>query len=937
MSVLSSRSRIRALAACALTLLGVLLVQPAQAQEQFDVSGVVADSLGGGLQGAMVVALSLPDSILTKYALTGGSGAFTLRRVPVGEYILQVSSVGYHTFRSDFSVTDADVDAGTVNLSLAPVGMDTLFVSPEHIPFVNRRDTLDYNVRAFPTRPNASVEDLLKRLPGIEVDADGSIKAQGEDVENVLVEGKEFFGSDPTIATRNLPAEAVDRVQVYDKQSDMAEFTGIPDGEEERTINLELNEDAKEGYFGKLAGGLGADGGTYGMLNVDGDDEVRYNETLTLNKFSPTTQLAAVGNINNTNETAFSGADLQSFSGGGNDGRGGGGPVGGNREGFTESFAAGLNASHDFGEKNWFRSSYFLSSLDNLKNGTTQQQQLLGSEVSSLSDQTDIQTTDNLAHKLDLNAQYTFAEGHDLRLRGGLTANSSNLENSSSQETQTVEGQILNTAETSNAVDGDNLEGNGRLTWRKRINESGRTIVAEVWANLSRPDLSGDLHSTIGTLDRFDVLTYDEIIQEQTRTGHTFGHSQRLSLTQPLRTGYVLELFGQHRAVDEDQNKEVYDLDGGIPVFNDVLSSEFERTYTYYQGGLRFNRNTPDSWLVLGLQVQNSNLDGIIVDRDETIENGYTHILPSLNYRYQFKPGTNLSFNYRASTREPTMTELQPFTNNSDPLNVYTGNPDLTPEYTHSLRGDYRYFDMFSFVNLFTYLNVSYTTDDIVLSRTVDENGFQELTPINSGQGWNVNSGVNFGSPIRTIGARTRLDYSITYSKGSEFINQAENESNILRHTVNASLENRDKEIFDVRAGARFNFNDVEYSLNEELNQSYINSTYYASGSYYLGDLWTFTTSFNYQVYDEDVFGPGQNVALLQASISRLIMNERAELQLIGYDLLNQNQSVRFTSTSSLIQETRVESLGHYLILKFNYRLGLSGGGGGFRDGGRRR
>lgn len=921
-------SLFRRATAYALPILGVLMADPAQAQTgTFDVRGVVADFEGNGLQGAMVVALALPDSVLTKYALTGGNGAFNLSRVAVGDYILQVTFIGYSMFRGDLSVTNTNVDAGTLSLTVAPVGLDTLFVSPEHIPFVNRRDTLDYNVRAFPTRPNATVEDLLKRLPGIEVEPDGSIKAQGEDVKKVLVGGKEFFGTDPTIATRNLPAEAVDRVQVYDKQSDMAEFTAIPDGEEERVIDLELNEKAQDGYFGRVAAGLGADGGTYGVLDSQPTDEIRHNETFSLNRFSPVTQLALVGNINNTNEAGFSGADLSSFSGGGDDPRKGG-SVGGNREGFTESVALGLNASHDWGEKNWIRGSYFLSSLDNLKNSGTQAQEVLGSKVSSLSDQTNNRNTDNLTHKLDLNAQYTFSEGHDMRLRGGLTSNSSTIEDASSQETHNVEGEILNTAETTNAVDGNSLAGNGQLTWRKRLDESGRTIVAEAWANLSRPDVSSGLSSTIGTLDRFDVLTYYEIIQEQLRKGQTFGQGQRISLTQPLGSRHVLEFFGQRRAVDEDENRKVYDLVENSPVLNDPLSSEFERTYNYYQGGLRFNRNTTDSWLVLGLEVQTSNLDGRILDRDEEIKNGYTHVLPSLNYRCVFKLGNNLNFNYRATTREPTITELQPFTDNSNPLSLYVGNPDLTPEYTHEFRGEYRYFDMFSFVNLFTYFNASYTTDDIVFSRTVDDDGLQELSPINSGRSWMVNSGVNFGRPIRTIGARTQLDYSITYSKGSEFINQAENESRIMIHSVNASLENRDKEIFDVRAGARFNFNDVEYSLNEELNQNYVNSTYYASGSYYLGYLWTFTSSLNYQVYDEDVFGPGENVALLRASISRLIMNERAELQLIGYDLLNQSQSVNFTSSSSLIQETRVESLGHYLILKFNYKLGLGSGRG---------
>jgi hypothetical protein len=524
---------------------------------------VVADIEGNGLQGAMVVALSLPDSVLTKYALSSGDGSFTLSRVPVGEYLLQVTFIGYNLFREDLSVTSADVDAGTLNLSLAPVGMDTLFVNPEQVPFVNRRDTLDYNVRAFPTRPNATVEDLLKRLPGIEVEADGSIKAQGEDVQKVLVEGKEFFGSDPTIATRNLPAEAVDRVQVYDKQSDMAEFTGIPDGEEERVIDLALNDDARDGHFGRLAGGIGADGGKYGALGSQPSDEVRHNETVSLNRFSPTTQLALVGNINNTNEAGFAGADLKLFQGGGKDARGGGGgPVGGNRQGFTESLAVGVNASRDFGEKNWIRSSYFLSSLDNLKNTATQQQQLLGDEGSSFSDQTNNQATDNLTHTLDLNAQYTISEGHDVRFRGGLRSNSSTIENVSFHETQNLEGQILNNAETTNAVDGNSLEGNGRLTWRKRLGESGRTLVAEGWANLSRPDVSGELMSVTGTINKLGDFRYVEILQEQTRGGQRFGQGQRLSLTQPLGT----ERSGLQRPAELGIRKDLHLPPGRSPV-----------------------------------------------------------------------------------------------------------------------------------------------------------------------------------------------------------------------------------------------------------------------------------------------------------------------------------------------------------------------------------
>jgi len=241
-------------------------------------------------------------------------------------------------------------------------------------------------------------------------------------------------------------------------------------------------------------------------------------------------------------------------------------------------------------------------------------------------------------------------------------------------------------------------------------------------------------------------------------------------------------------------------------------------------------------------------------------------------------------------------------------------------------------------LNFFTNFRLTYTLDDIVQSRTVDGRGVQEVRPVNGGEGLSANGGVNFGRPIRPIGAKITLDYNVNYSTGSEFINQEENESDIWRNTVDASLENRDKELFDVRAGSRLTFNDVSYSLNKQLNQSYMNSTIYANGSYYLGEFWTFTSSLNYRLFDEDVFGPGENVALWQASVSRLLMNERAELQLIGFDLLNQNQGVNVNSSASSIREERTESLSRYLVLKFIYKVGLGSGGRGFggRGGGRR-
>jgi hypothetical protein len=944
----------RSFAAFATAGLFLAITPSVDAQETYDVRGVVADSAGAGIDGAMIVALALPDSLLTKYALSNGNGSFTLSRVPAGEYLLQITMVGHQTVRQPFSITAADIDAGTINLAVLVVEMEALVVSVDHVPFVNRRDTLDYNARAFVTRPNATVEELLARLPGIEVDADGTVRAQGEEVRNVLVDGKEFFGSDPTIATRNLPADAIERIQVYDKQSDMAEFTGIADGQEERTINLELREDARRGYFGQAVGGLGGGLEPVAVIEAQPNGRTRYNESLNIKRFSPTTQLALLGNANNVNEAGFAWGDFVNFSGGarglggggnrGGGGRGGGGQGGiqlrgGRNDGFTESMSLGLNANHDFSDDRWIRSSYFYTGLDNVQQQTTQQQQLLGSSAAALENAVADQSTANTTHRVNVNAQYAFSDGHDLRLRGNLSVGSSSMTSLQSSETTTFEGRVQNTGVSSNLVDGNDLGGSASLTWRKRLAENGRSLVAAATTNIQEPELYGDLETTTGIANRNGDLMMQDLFQTQARTGRTLSLSQRLSLTQPVGVGGIFEVFGQRREVNEDQDNSVFDIGTGTPVFNDFLSSGFERTYSYLRGGFRFNKNTEDTRFVIGLQVQRSNLDGTILDRDEYIENGYTHVLPSADYRIQLDEAKTLNFRYTTSTREPSMTELQPFADNTNPIRTYIGNPNLTPEYSHSFNADYRFFDQFSFVNLFTYLRFSYTNDDIVQSRVIDEQALQTVMPVNIDHSWSTNGGVTYGRPIRSVGARINLNYSFNYTRGVEILNELENNSRVLRNTIEASIDNRDKEIFDVRAGARYSFNDIQNTLNQELNQVYLDRTFYGNAMLHYGAGWTFSTTLNYRLYDESVFGVGdRNVAMLQASISKLAMNNRVELELIGFDILDQNKGVAYTTGTSFIQERRTESLGQYIMLKVMYRLGSRRGGaarGG--EGGRRR
>ena len=917
--------------ACAATFLG--MAAPAHAQQEYEARGAVADTSGTGLPNAMVVALTREDSTLVKYTLSNRDGNFSLNELPAGDYILQVTLIGYQTVRRDFTVTNADFEAGQVMMDVLAVAVDPLVVSIEHVPFINNRDTLSYNAAAFDTPPNATVEDLLRRLPGIQVNDDGSITAQGEEVQNVLVDGKEFFGSDGTIATRNLPADAISQVDVYDKQSDMAEFTGIADGNDERTLDLKLREEARVGYFGNTNGALGSDVSNQAQLGGSAANDARYNGALNLNRFSPSGQYALILNADNVNQ--------------GRGGRGGGGGGGG----FTEAMSVGVNASNDFGDDNWLRSSYFFNESDNERNSTVHQQSLFSSNLASLVDRSSSSESGNQNHRLNLNGQIELAEGNQLRLRANGNFRNSDQTQFTNQETLNADGGMLNSAITNYLTNGDDLSGDARLTWRKRLGTSGRSMVAEVQSRISDNEELAELTSEVTGLSRgrggsggLDETEYT--FEEQIDERRNWTNSARLSLTQPLGQGRILEVYGRASTTGEDRDNPVYDLVDGVRHLNEPRSNGFERAYTYYNAGTRFNRNNDRYRLVTGVQVRRSNLDGLIKGRDQRIANAYTHVLPNLDFRIELKESHNLNFEYNTSTDEPSLTQLQPFVNNTNPLNIYAGNPDLVPEYTHRLRGEYRFFDQFSFRNLFMYGNYTYTHNTIAQSRFYDDRGVQTRTPINTDASWSANLGANYGTPIRRLGVEVDLEYRVSYSEGTELINLIANDNQSIRNTVNFTIENRNRERVELRARSSFNFNNARYSLNEDLNRDYLNSTYSLDATIYPTNAWTIETELRYQVYDNDLygstqFGEVQNVARWDASILRRLLDNRVEIELRARDLLNQNTGISISNNSNYIQESRTESLGRYFMLRINYRLGTQftrgGRGGGRGDWGRGR
>lgn len=911
-------------------------------QLKMTLRGTVADSTGAPLSAATVVLLQVQDSVMSAFGITGNDGAFVLKRVQAGDYLLQVSYVGYNVLFKPLTLSgeQQEVNVGTLVLKEAATNLETVEVKAEHIPMRLDKDTLEYNADAFKTQPGAVVEDLLKKLPGVEVERDGSIKAQGENVQNVLVDGKEFFGNDPKIATKNLPADAVDKVQVFDKKSERAEFTGIEDGRDEKTINLQLKEDKKQGYFGKASLGGGA------LYNPDGSyDPDRYRARLNVNSFAGKTQLSMIGLANNINEEGFGIEDYLQFMGGLSNfmvpGSNGDveinidGPGFGPQSGLNNTQALGFNLNREFGQsafgqKTKLNFSYFLNHIDNLTDKTTTSENVVENETfnetSSL-----LRNSDNFNHRFSFTVRHTLDSMQNLVLRSNFSANKGSI--SSRSDRFAFNGFNSSSVMRRNSSDGKNLNFDARLSYRRKFSRKGRSLVADASFGKKRTENDALFYAINTTqFDGNPLPLLDTLDQHQVFDNDELSYGLSASYSEPLGKNRYLELFLSRSNATNDTRRDYYDrLPGGSELLNDTLSTVFNRGYHYDRAQLSFTLNRKKWNLTFGAALQQSVLEGQR-NTEIPLERSFTRVLPTLFLDYEPGRSRNLNFEYRTSLREPSLEQLQPTIDNSDPLNIYAGNPDLRPEYRHDAGLRFMLFDQFSMTSLFASVNAVYTQDPITNSTRINEDLSRITRPENTGEAYGLRTYLNFRTPLRFIGTNINMTYSVNWRKNTLFINEIENRNTTHRHRVNLSFDNRKKEVVDARIGARVGFNKSAYSVSESLDRAYLDQSVFADLTLTPGEKWAFSTDFSYTLYPEESFGTKQTIALWNASIARnLTPNNRFQLKLVAYDLLNQNLEVNRSTRLNYIYEEKTRSLGRHVMLNLSYNIaGFSKG----REGG---
>lgn len=895
--------------------------------------GIVADSLSAPIEGAAVF-LYATDSMPIAMQQTDAKGAFSLS-VPMRPYTLKLSFVGFEPYEAAITppMSGNTLDLGVMRLQAIQLG--TVTINADRIAIKVSKDTIEFGASSFKTEANAPAEDLVKKLPGVEVDKDGNVTAQGEQVRKVRVNGKEFFGSDPKLALQNLPADAVQSVQIYDKKSDAAEFSGVEDGQRERTLNLVLRPDRSKGKFGNVTVGAGRD------LNEAIAPELRYTARANYNSFGADRQFSFIGLGNNINRQGFTFEDYQSFNSVGSSNNGGGGNRGGMQmrmggggnanvpldfggaQGFAQTWAAGLNFNRVFSPKTELNIAYFFNASDNLTAKTGIRQNFLDSKIFTTNSKSDNNVA-NLNHRINWTLDQKIDSVHTLKWTATIsqTKNDNNLGAfSENLRSDTLQNNSLRSTNT----DGTGLNINTNLLFRKKFKRNGRTLTANAsYAyNESFRDIWQETYNNFFVFNRIDTILQSDLRQTNR---HTLGGSA--SYTEPLSRRAFLEFNYSYQNILSDAGRDVFNQNNvGDRIPNTLLTNHFENVFTYQRMGATYRYQQKSYNFSTGLQYQYSLLRGYNATRDTTIKANFGNLLPNIRFQYNPKIGQNFGADYETTVREPSIDQLQPIVDNSDPLNVSIGNPNLSPEFDHSLRLRYNQFNMGTQAGLFSFLRFRLVRDRIVTAQWVDARTLaRRYQPINIADGgFDLNAMVNWSFTLDSARKyRLSVGPNMGFFRSNAFVNDVLNVTDRLTSGANIRLDQRRSEKLNFGAGANIRYNLTSYSIQSSQNQTFFNNDIFADFDWKLTKKFTLRSDVNYAFWRGA--GLDRDVPIWNASMSYFFLKgNRAELRLLAVDVLNKNVGINRSADVNYFSDERVNSLGRYVMLTFTYAVRPAG------------
>ncbi len=932
-----------------LALIGFVSLAQAQRPAAFQVTGQVADNTTSELMpGVTVLLWNTPDSSYSNATASNLGGRFALQVPTTGQYRLRLSFVGYETLHRDIQVATPIADAGRILLQEDVIAMEEILVEDVQERIRVSGDTTIFNADAFTMGTDASAQDLVEKMPGMVVQ-DGQVEAQGEQVQRVMVDGREFFGNDPTTALQNLPAEVVQSVEIFDRQSDQAQFTGFNDGNAERTINIVTRADMRNGQFGKVYGGYG--------------DESRYASGGNANIFNNDRRISLIGLANNVNIQNFAFEDLLGITGRASSGRGmrmrggggarrGGGRRGGssgfnprdflvsNQSGLNTTTSTGVNYSDEIGSRLKVNGSYFFNRMANSNDTFLDRELFLASEQSQFYNETAQSSSTNINHRMNGRISYEINENNSLLIRPSLSfqnnASTSLLRGINTRST----GALLNNAINDYSTDDRGLTSSTDILYRHRFAKPGRTISANLeigfndqWGNTDQVSVTEFYIQRSAS----DDSTYDQVLDNQSAgrsLGFDIDFTERLGETTMLRLSYEPSV-GRNVS---DRYAFVRDLRTGLyTVVDPSFSSLFDNNVVRQRGGISLQKNVGERIEIqLGLEAQNEQLLG-----DQTyplpyvLDRSFFSILPEVEVEIELVDGFDLDIDYRTGTRTPSVSQLQDVVDNTNPLFLSTGNPNLKPSFTHNIRlrgrrGNWREGRM-----IYAFMDFTYEKDPIgtasllasnemVLDRgIVLSQGAQFSQPINlTDPNISARSFFGFGAPVEFLKSNVNFRGGVRYSRTPGLINGQVNTGTQVTGTSGLTIGSNISPNLDFTVTYSADYTIASNSFYQELDENYYRHDTGLRFSWLPAGGLVLETGGRYNDYlglDEELY---PTTFIMSAGVGYKFMQQDAvEVKMVVGDIFNQENGINRSITELYVEDSRTQVLGRYVLLNLSYRF----------------
>ncbi len=905
------------------------------------------------LSGAHVKLVNHDDPSETFITSTNDNGNYSFSGIGLHTYLLEATYVGCTMFTKTIHIDNQSMELPDLLMVQIPIPLGEVDIEGSPPPAVQRADTTEFNAGAFKTNPDALAEDLVGKLPGVIV-TNGTVTAQGETVQQVLVDGKPFFGSDPTLALRNLPADAIAKIQIFDKMSDQAEFTGFDDGQSVKTLNIITRANKRNQQFGKVYGGYG-------------DDE-RYLAGGSGNYFHEGTRVSVIGLSNNLNQQNFSTQDLlgvvgntnqrggfgggprgggyQGRGGGGFAGGGGGGPGGGGgnisnflvgqQDGVATTNSIGMNYTDSWGSQVSVSQSYFfnLTNTDNIQK--LRMQYFPTPDSSTFYDENSEAKSKNGNHRVDLRIEFlpdTLNSVIELpKLYFQNNNSSSMVAGVNSLSTQQV---INQTANNNNAAtNGDNLS--NHIVLRHKFDLPGRTISIDLGTMYNQKrgtTLQQAASEYQGSLNNSDTLNQQTPVKTD---GYSL--SSRLAYTEPLGSISLLQLTYNPSYSRNNSDNKKYNFN---PITNEytfpdtALSNTYKNEYTTQNGGIAYRLRVTGLNAMAGVSYQAASLRGQQqFPRSNTITRTYYDLLPNAMLMYNIADHTNLRMFYRTSTQAPSLSQLQNVVDNTNPLQLATGNPNLSQSYSQTFTTRYSVTNVDNARSTFLLLSVMHTTnyignatstaqrDSVLAAGILMNRGTQLSYPVNLSDQWSANSFFTYSLVVGLLKSNLNLTSGLTFARTPGLINQDLNTATTYGPSAGAVLSSNISENVDFTLSYMGNYNISRNSFEPDLNSHYYSHTATAKMNFIAWEGIVFRNEMDNALYSGLSGGYDKNTLLWNMSLGKkLFSKQQGEMTFSVVDLLNQNKSVNRTVTGTYVEDTQNNVLGRYLMLTFTYTV----------------